>query len=204
VVPGNYEPNSALAQLLKVPDAIANPDMFKEIRAAGGVDLNEISIKIIASNTHGSLLRILDIEPVSLVRNPPLDGTMFLMPTHQGIDDSIPLVINLDDPMPLTRAIDEGMSFFDYYTVSLKTGEQQVFDFKAETARYDALFALNVVYLIDGQKKQQTIDNNGHPFHVVAPRIDQASATYSYQRIYEMQTDFSMKEVPDPHRVAVR
>ena len=108
VVPGKYEPDSALAQLLRVQRSTVNPEMRKKLLAAGGVDLDAIWIQIVASNAHGPLPRILDIEPVSLVRNSPLDGTMFLMPRSQGVDESATLAINLDDPMPSTRDAGDG------------------------------------------------------------------------------------------------
>ncbi|MEV0348349.1 hypothetical protein AB0H88_21460 [Nonomuraea sp. NPDC050680] len=137
----------------------------------GGVWTRGLSLKIVAEGRRESPVRILDMQVEK--KCVPLQGTAFIA-LEQGGDPSIGIGFNLDMAKPSAQIVDEQLKekdrwrgrYFDENSVSLKQGEQSVFQVAAVVSKYYCEFRL-VLVVLDGDKTvRQVVDNNGSPFKV--------------------------------------
>jgi hypothetical protein len=141
-------------------------------RSHGGVDLSVSEIKLVVEGNSASLVRIINMQVVKQCQ-PPLSGTLFYSP-GAAQDTSIKLGFNLDELVSVARTYRDsvfGSSYFDNKTVSLKRGEQEVFQIRAETKRYYCQFELRLTIVVDGKTVNETVDDHGQPFRVTASLV---------------------------------
>jgi len=204
-MPGDFRPGPDLARQMAQPGAAANEQVLGALRAAGGVRVGKLSLRILAQGQRHQQIRILRIRPVNLRRTAPLAGTLFNLPPQEG-SPTMKMMFDLDEVNPVARAVivDEqnvrvrpGGDFFADQTITLQDGEQQVILLRAATSRFNAAFDLQIDYVVGTTRKTRIISDRGRPFQVTAPPCGPASGPYAYGRAFELQGDFSI--VPDPN-----
>ncbi|GAA4634807.1 hypothetical protein GCM10023196_077780 [Actinoallomurus vinaceus] len=137
----------------------------------GGVDPDLTGIKLIVAGNRDSPVRIVGMRPVAVCRA-PLTGTLLYSPPAG--DESTTLVyFNLDRPDVQARTFNDGSvggPYFDQKTISLKFGEQWVFEVLAGTATRYCEFRLQLTIIEGAKTVTQTVGNGGAgaPFRVSA------------------------------------
>ena len=194
VVTGNYQPSRELVAALSRPMGVTSPSVEKQIRQAGGVDIQDVFIRVVLRGNRNEPILILGVRPVELRRGKPLNGVLFEIGA-QGENGNIQMGFNLDRLAPEAVNVTSGGSlstapYFESHSISLADSEPAVLVIEAATKCYSAQFKLAVDYMIGNQTKREVITNNGKPFTVSAYRYD-ASNVMSYRRIFALQGNFS-------------
>lgn len=194
VVTGNYQPSRELVAALARPMGVTSPSAEKQIREAGGVDIEDVFIRVVLRGNRNEPILILGVRPVDLQRDKPLNGVLFEIGA-QGENGNIQMGFNLDRPAPEAVNVTGGGSlttapFFESHSISLADHESAVLVVEVATKCYSAKFKLAVDYMIGNKTKHEVISNNGSPFMVTAYRYD-ASNVISYRRIFALQGNFS-------------
>ena len=103
VVTGNYQPSRELVAALARPMGVTSPSAEKQIREAGGVDIEDVFIRVVLRGNRNEPILILGVRPVDLQRDKPLNGVLFEIGA-QGENGNIQMGFNLDRPAsrPLT------------------------------------------------------------------------------------------------------
>jgi hypothetical protein len=169
---------------------INNPEQYDRWAwEHGGVDDQQVNIKLVLEGNRQQPVRILAMRPLKLCRQ-PLTGTLLFSPSA-GADPSIRVGIDLDEPRPVARKLEDGQLTGDYFadtTVSLKQGEQQTFQITARTLRQYCEFTLELRILDNGKTITQEIANGSEPFRVSAVKATgeygQPGRYRSYQAVY--------------------
>lgn len=222
-----YQPSSQLLHLMSRPGAAVSPQFVQDVRAGGGVNVEQISVRLLVQGHVSQGIRILDIHPVRLQRTAPLDGTLFL-DTSQGETPNIPMMFDLDEPVPLARdAIwnvnaqsgndlrqplpddfigpQPGRPFFDKATITLANGESRVIEIQVQVTRFYVAFDLEIDYTVDGSdgtEMKAIVKDHSQPFRVTGMAPGPEPDTASYQRAFLRRgSDYSMCEVSDPHLI---
>lgn len=211
VVPGPFQPSVRLRQIMSQPGAAASPELLNEVRAAGGVHLTVLTLRMVVEGRRSQGIRILDIQPKIVNRTPPLDGTLFDAPGQAGPDPTMKMLLDLDRAHPIvTEALitdDEvksGPAFFGNTTISLKDREEQVIVLRAVAVSHYAEFELIFEYRVGDQIRAMTVTTNqGQPFRVTGPHLGSGSDEWSYQDVFELQGDFSLCEVAEPRHFSI-
>jgi hypothetical protein len=141
-------------------------------RSHGGVDLSVSEIKLVVEGNSANLVRIINMQVIKQCQ-PPLAGTLFLSPPAAQ-DTSIKLGFNLDELVSVAKTFRDGIfgsSYFDNKTVSLRRGEQEVFQIRAVTKRYYCQFKFKLTLVVGGKTVYQVVDNHGQPFSVTASLV---------------------------------
>ena len=150
-------------------------------RSHGGVDLSVSEIKLVVEGNSTNLVRIINMQVVKQCQS-PLAGTLFYSPPAAQ-DTSIKLGFNLDELVSVARTYRDtvfGSSYFDNKTVSLRRGEQEVFQIRAVTARYYCQFKLKLTTVVGGKTVYQIVDDHGRPFRVSASLVAGPGANHPY------------------------
>jgi hypothetical protein len=128
----------------------------------------------------------------------------------QGGDATMQMIIDLDHPNPVAREVRidpdsyellPGRPFFENTTISLRDREQQVLMIRTTAECHYVAFNLQVDYRLGNQDKTMQIADHGQPFRITGPHAGLEPNTLSYQRAFELQGDFSLSPVADPHRI---
>ena len=141
-------------------------------RSHGGVDLSVSEIKLVVEGNSAKLARIINMQVVKQCQS-PLAGTLFYSP-GAAQDTSVKLGFNLDEFVSVARTYHDlvfGSSYFDNKTVSLRHGEQEVFQIRAVTKRYYCQYKLRLVVVVGGKTVYQVVDDHGRPFRVTASLV---------------------------------
>ncbi len=195
VIPGNYNPSSALVLALSRPMGAESPIFLNE-EHTHGVAVGQIYIRIILQGNRNELIRILNIQPVQLQRGPPLGGVYFDI-GGQGAEEDLQLGFNLDRPTPQAVSVSEAGPgllkelYFQTHTISLRKGEQLVLLIMAQTSCYDAKFNLAINYMVGNTENTEIISNHGHSFQVTSVRNN----FMSYRQVFALQGNYSVAEL---------
>jgi hypothetical protein len=179
------------------------PSIVPALRAAGGVNLEKLTIRLVLEGRRNEEIRILDIQPVIVSRTAPLDGTLFFLPP-QGAAPTLQMATNLDVPIPVIDNVGSNgkpthKPYFDAYSISLHDGEEQTLTIRATTEHFNVAFKLRVSYVIGNHEETKVIANNGQPFRVSAPHCNTRPGIASYQHVVALQGNFSALPVQNPH-----
>ena len=150
-------------------------------RSHGGVDLSVSEIKLVVEGNSSNLVRIINMQVVKQCQS-PLAGTLFYSPPAAQ-DSSIKLGFNLDELVSVARTYRDtvfGSSYFDNKTVSLRRGEQEVFQIRAVTERYYCQFKLKLTIVVGGKTVYQIVDDHGRPFRVTASLVASPGVNHPY------------------------
>jgi hypothetical protein len=198
-----------LLRVLAQPGGAATPEFLRLARAAGGVNAEKLTLRVVLEGRRNRQIRILDIRPVVVEQTPPLSGTLFNVGT-QGGEPTLRMIIDFDRPNPVVRDVlpesdpldpKSGRPFFDNVTISLRDREQQVLLIRAIVRRYYAAFKLQIDYRIGDESKIMEITDHGQPFRVTGLNPGPEPHTLSYKRVFELQGNFSLCPVADPYRI---
>jgi hypothetical protein len=192
VIPGNYNPSSALIRALSRPMGAVSPIFLNEEHTYG-VPVGQIYIRVILQGNRNEPIRILDIQPAQLQRRPPLGGVYFDI-GGQGAEEDLQIGFNLDQPAPQAVNVMKNSPtlleelYFQTHTISLRKGEQLALLILAQTSCYDAEFNLAINYIVGATKSTEIISNHGHSFQVTGAR----SNFMSYRRVFALQGNYSV------------
>lgn len=198
-----------LLHVLAQPGGAATPEFLKLARAAGGVNAEKLTLRVVLEGRRNQQIRILDIRPVVVEQTPPLSGTLFNA-GPQGGEPTLRMIIDFDRPNSVVREVlpesapldpKGGRPFFDNTTISLRDREQQVLLIRTTVTRYHVAFKLQIDYRIGDESKIMEIADHGRPFRVTGINPGPEPHTLSYERAFELQGDFSLCPVADPHRI---
>jgi hypothetical protein len=175
--------------------AATSSTLENQIKNAGGVNVNAVFIRLILQGNRNEPVRILDISTTDLRRTEPLDTVLFDV-GGQGAVSNIQMGFNLDQVSPQALNIEPlddmtSQPYFEYHTISLATGEQDVLIIQADTNCYSASFDLSVYYTVGDTRHTEVIDNNGKPFRVSGFRVTRAGFP-SYRQDFELQGNYSV------------
>lgn len=112
---------------------------------------------------------------------PAAGGTLLVNPA-QGGEDDIQIGFDLDEAVPVARALTDtgalSKPYFDNHNVPLASGDTATFGILLETADWDATYDLVLDEIVDGKLTQQTITNGSQHFHTrgIAPSYGQIVA----------------------------
>ncbi len=211
VVPGAFQPSAHARQIISQSMGAVSPEFLSEVRSAGGINLEKLTLRLVVEGRRNQEVRILDIRPQIVERTPPVDGTLFDIPP-QGGGATMKMFLDLDKAQPVVSEVivtDEnepkaGPAFFGNTTISLKDREEQVIILRAVAIKYYAIFNLIFEYRVGDQTKTMTVTNQGQPFRVTGPHLGSGPDELSYQEAFELQGDFSMCRVADPRHISWR
>jgi hypothetical protein len=199
VFQGEFRPSAAQQRILSRPGAAAAPWFDRFVHAAGGVNLDDLTVRLTLTGHRNQQIDILDIRPDIVRRTVPLSGTYVCVPS-QGGPSTMNMVFDMDRPSPIARDIGSGGSdagipgrpFFGQRTITLRDTEQQVVLARAFTARHYAAFRLDVTYMLGDKEKHAVIDDHRHPFQVTAISPGAGRKGSSYRRVFSLQNDYSV------------
>lgn len=96
--------SAQMIRMMAQPGAASSPAFLSAVRAIGGADVDDLSIKLIVNGNSPQGVRIIRIRPVNLQRTKPLSGTLFYMPS-QGGNATIKMMFDMDELNPIARNI---------------------------------------------------------------------------------------------------
>ncbi len=183
---GSY-PGPRLLAIMAGPQAAYSQRFVSAVRAIGGVNIDELSVRLIVTGNRTQGVRIIGIRAVAVRRARPLGGTVFLVPSQAGTP-AIDMMLDFDQPDPLARhiigqksgsdpdrAINEyvegprpGGLYFDDDSIPLARGAQKVIVIRAQATKYFTSFDLEIDYITGSSPavNRTRVTNNGHPFQV--------------------------------------
>jgi hypothetical protein len=210
---GAYRPTAGEAQLMRHLDNITAPQLAEQLRAHGGVDVRDLTLRIVLEGRSNQEVRILDIRPVVTERRAPVAGTLFSV-TPQAGAPTMKTIIDLDDPLPVLRTLVlkdgwlpvGGRPYFEDNTIRLKDRERDVLLVRAAANRYSVAFKLEVDYLVGAKRKTTVIDDAGRPFRVTGVHCGSKPGIASYTSAYELaeQGPLRLEPLTHPTRVPVQ
>jgi hypothetical protein len=191
-VPGNHAPSPLQERLMSRLDNVSAPELVDDLRRAGGVDVDDLTIRVVVRGRSNQGVQIVGMRPIVRRRTPPLTGTLFHIPPQAGAA-SIRMIVNFDQPIAVLREVRGSFSgprggrpFFDENSIKLADGEQDVLVIRAVTSRYSISFVLEVTYLLGNAERTVTIDDHGQPFRVTGTACDGAPRVATYERFYDL------------------
>jgi hypothetical protein len=191
--------------------AAVAPEYLRLARAAGGVNVGKLTIRVVLEGHRNQQIRILDIHPVVVEKTQPLAGTLFSAPP-QGGSATMRMIIDFDQPNPIAREVLQnsdpldpkgGQPFFYNTTISLNDREQQVLFIRTRVERYYVAFILQIDYRIGDENKTIQITDQGQPFRITGLHYGPEPDTLSYEQAFQLQGDFSLCPVVNPHRMLI-
>ncbi len=162
--------------------------LFTAADRIGGVRVGR-SVKnlLLEGSTHRDVT-IVDLRAEILDRKAPMRGAFIGCPSAGGVG-SIGLSFDFDEPHPLARQVggqDYGEPYFaDADAIVLKDGEIQPIQVTATSTRDYVAWNLVADVLVDGERQEITIDDEGLPFQITG-----AVPGLRFERYYEWPSLF--------------
>lgn len=192
-MPNPYTPTSTQQELLRNTNADKATEFARQLRAAGGADLDVLTLRLLLEGRRNQEIRIVDIAPVNIKKERPFAGALFYLPPQAGAPN-LQLMFNMDESFPQARepVFDQsrnksvpGGLVFTKTSIALPDTRQELVIGRFVTERSSISFALRLTYLIGGEQRAMTIDNQGRPFLVTARSCDPSRRSI-YARAYEL------------------
>lgn len=207
--PDKYTPTAEQLSLMTDTDLTQVTELAQQIRAAGGADLDQLSLRLLLEGRSSQEIRVVDIEAVDIKREPPYSGTLFSVPPEAG-PTNLQMIFNLDESFPRAREAvyttnpytpEPGALFFSKTSIPLPDRHQELVVARFRTEKNAVSFAIRIAYVIGGERRQMTIDDNGKPFRVTSSsQCSPDSSEPSYDSVYELGigAGHSIGQVTDP------
>jgi TIR domain len=217
-------PDDQILHMMPEPQIAASPKFIAAIRAAGGVNVEASTIRLLVSGHSRQGIRIVSIEPVALHRTAPLSGTLYLIPS-QGAEATLRMMFDLDELDPIARKIGgtadpgthdprqelagfirglrPGSDFFEDQTIHLRYNEQQGINLRMQITHWYATFDLEIDYYVGTSSDvlhKLILQNDGHPFSITGVPSGPTPETASYRRAYESR-NWSMCQILEPAKI---
>jgi hypothetical protein len=197
VLPNRYQPTSHQQDIVSKFLGNELEALTAQLRMAGGADLGKLSIRVLLEGRRNQEIRVVDIYPVNIKREPRFSGTIFHMPPQAGGPNS-QMIFDMDERFPRARefawkgeTIVPGDLFFRKTTISLPDRAQDVLVIRATAKKQSISFDLQVTYFVGGEQRQVVFNDNGKPFQVTATHCDAATHFASYVNAYELGKPYS-------------
>lgn len=141
-----------------------DPQYDQWFTSRGGAVPSPALLKLVVEGNRSHPVLIIDMGIVDHCTN-ALAGTLFSNGSNGGSIADLAVQFDLDLPHPVPVNGNAGGNYFTAHSISLKKGEQAVFEIAASSARYcQYQIALTVV---DGTKTlTETVSDHGQPFKV--------------------------------------
>jgi hypothetical protein len=163
-----HEPQPAEAWALPGPwagELPSGPDAFARLmRGQAGVEVGRSYARLVVDSRRTGTVVITDMRAIPLVKDPPLDGTLFTGAPCGGPEASLVLTYDLDRGDQAETA--EGERFFDANHVTLKPGEPVVIVISATAKDASYQWQIKVDFTVDGRQRTQLIPEHSHPLQV--------------------------------------
>ena len=209
--PSGSQPGPPLLSLMSQPMAAVSSQFLREVRAIGGVNVQDLSVQLIVTGQSSQGVRIIDVRPVSLHRAAPLGGTLFWIPAQAGAA-SIRMMFNLNELEPIARQAkstdfgwEPGNPFFDSETITLAKGEQQVLAIRALVNQFYATFDLEIDYIVGSDSAnihKIIVSDHGQPFRVTGMHPGIKPNTLSYQDAFELDGNYGLCQISKPGEIS--
>jgi len=167
-------------------DGVDGCDSLREAgRQAGAADYSTTYLELIGEGRTLKDVVIVGIQGKILSREPRASGPLISCESA-GATDVIALGLNLDEPEPVARFIEDNGEFGEPWfgedsAVTLTKGELIPFHVTARTMKSYVEWELEIEMIIDGKREEIVLDNEGEPFRTTAP----LQRTSQYPRMYE-------------------
>jgi hypothetical protein len=146
------------------------------------VPIDQYWYKLTIINVGGTAIRVVDIKPVVLQRQAPINEVLYYPCCGAGGEDAVRATLNLDDPHP--SLMQGATSYFEGHSVPIGPGDS--FDITVDTKvqKYDCSYLLDVQYIdSSGNLLDLKVTNPGFPssasFELTASAIGG-----TYRRVY--------------------
>lgn len=155
-------------------------------RQAGAADYFGTFLQLIAEGRTLKDVAIVGIQARIVRRDKRANGALISCESA-GAVDVIALGLNLDEPEPVARTINEESGKFEEpwfsqdSAVTLTKGELLPFRITATTKKSYVEWELEIQMIIDGEREEMVLDNEGEPFRTTAP----LARPTDYERRYE-------------------
>jgi hypothetical protein len=213
-MPRRYEPTAGQQKLMSdIFGADNGRDLARQLRSAGGADLDNLSMRVLFEGRRNQVIRIVDIRPVNIKRETSFPGTLFYLPPQAG-PPNMQIFFDMDEKQPKARelVVDKttdkyvgGELFFRKTSIPLPDRGQDVAIIRATAAKQAVSFDLQIEYVIGAERKETVFNNNGQPFRVTPPHCDPVTRQASYESAYEMRAnannDIAALPARDPRQV---
>jgi hypothetical protein len=190
--PGTYRPTSQQQGNITNFEGNSLEAFAAQLRGAGGADLGKLSIRALLEGRRNQEIRVVDIHPVNIKREPPFGGTLFYIPPQEGAP-TLQMVFDMDERFPHAReftmdgdTIVPGSPFFSKTTISLPDHAQDVLLIRAITKKQAISFDLQVTYFVGGEQREAIFNDNGNPFRVTTEHCDASTHFASYGNVYTL------------------
>ncbi|MFI9643975.1 hypothetical protein ACIG87_28665 [Micromonospora sp. NPDC051925] len=193
--------------------------LAKEMRAAGGADIPEQTIRLAIEGRRNQPIRIDSVKPVNVRHDKPYGGTLLLVPPQES-GTVVEMMFNFDEVEPQARTAvggegsgyEPGEPFFRRRTVTIKDAVEDVLMIRSVATRWAVSFDIRIDYRIGDQAKSAIINDDGHPFSFTPARCVDSSGSgadgsllseghVSYEHIWALRDDFQgIDEAAKPDR----
>ncbi|MFB7614730.1 hypothetical protein [Kitasatospora sp. NPDC056181] len=144
----------------KIGAAAEKPDYSAFAARQHLVPVGSDSYKLTITNASDSEIRVVNIRPVLLQREAPVNEVLYYPCCGAGGEESVVATLNLDDPQPYLA---QGMAdYFAGHSVPISPGDAFDIFIHAKTLKYYCTYSLDVQY----------IDSAGNPQHLEVLRPD--------------------------------
>jgi hypothetical protein len=167
-------------------DGVDGCDSLREVgRQAGAADYSTTYLELIAEGRTLKDVVIVGIQGKIVSREPRANGALISCESA-GATDVIAFGLNLDEPEPVARFIEESGEFSEPRfgedsAVTLTKGELIPFHVTARTMKSYVEWELEIEIIVDGKREEMVLDNDGEPFRTTAP----LKRSSQYERRYE-------------------
>jgi len=181
--------------------------LLRSVRSVGGFDVGRLRIRLILQGNRNRQIQVTGLEVSDVEQLPVVRGTLIQANAQGGVKNER-VVFDLSDDLPRARIVRDdgsvGGSYFAERSISLQDREQVVLlsEFRSR-ATSATKFRLRINYIIDGQDRAATIDDQGRKFAVTPPSCNQpGSHTGGYDKAY-VSNGSSLQLSQTPSRVYI-
>jgi hypothetical protein len=165
VLPGPKHPSDEFRDFYGTGDCDA---LLNAARAEGAVHTSPLRLRITLEGNTVRNVSITEMRAKILRRSARLTGARVTCPSG-GVVNVPRLRFDLDSPDPIALT-PSGQPFFEGRSIPLTKGESQTISVSATTREKYVEWLLQIVAVIDNERRKINVTNDGHPFQVTAPR----------------------------------
>ncbi|HEX5406846.1 MAG TPA: hypothetical protein VFX16_31615 [Pseudonocardiaceae bacterium] len=199
-------PGPALISKIEHTNVSMDDSVAAALRHTDAAMLDTQTIRLHLEGPRDHPVRITDIKPVIVSKQPPLSGSL-VWAQPQGTENSAEVQVYLDDPFPVLQTTKLGQRtlvptgpLFPAKTINLNPGETSEVVVTALARKYSYEYKFAVVYESGNTLKTHVVDNNGQPFRLSGPNCE-AHQVWSYHAAYVLSGDFSLQPAAHPQHM---
>lgn len=171
-------PPLSAEQYSKLGTAPDCPTLGERAISLGATDIGAAKKSFTLEGGTDRGVTISDIHAKIQTRTKPLAGAYIECASGGGVE-GIPLGFNLDDPIPVARDPRTNQPYFTSgNTIDLSQSETQGFEVAGESSKSYIEWTLEVVYVVDGERRTLELDDKGKPFRVTGSSENENGGGY--------------------------